>query len=159
MKYRYIICVILALSTLLMFSGCTKNEEECNNMTHWSVYVNGKVLEGLPAFVSSTNVRLPFLHTVEALGMLAERQTDSVYVINNEEIYILYYSPDISFVRRGDTDNLMVAPPGSSSYYCQYELGDVFLDSGTLEGVLYRMGVNIDISVDDTSATIVIVTQ
>ncbi len=171
MIYRYIICVTLALLMLIMGSGCTRNPNKQNNayertenkqeynMTHWTVYVNGEVINGLPVFISSTNIRLPFVQTVEVLGINVEKQSESIYVRNNSDTYVLCFSPGISFVQQGDTDNLMIAPPGTSSYYCKYELGDVFLDSDTLDGVLYRMGVDIDISVDHTSSTIAIVTK
>lgn len=164
MKYRYIICIMLSLLFLITCFGCTKNTDKQNddtkevNMKRWGVYVNGAVIDGLPISISSKNVRLPFVQTVDALGMIVEKQSEAIYIKTDGDTYVLRHSPTVSFVRQGDTDNLMIATPGTSSYYCRYELGDVFLDSDTLDEVLYRMGVDIDISVDYESSTISIIT-
>lgn len=172
-KHSYTASILMLASLMfIMGFGCkrnidkqndasenTKSREECYNMTHWAVFVNGEVIDGFPAFKSSKNVRLPFVQTVEALGLTVEKQSEVIYVKNDNDTYVLRYSPDVSFVRQGDMDNLMIPAPGTSSYYCRYESGDVFLDSDTLDEVLYRMGVDIDISVNDTSSTIVIVTK
>lgn len=170
MIYRYIVCILLAL-LLVICSGCSKkinnqddayksteNTEEIN-MTYWVVYVNASNMRELPIPISSRNVRLPFVQIVDALGMIIENTNEYIYIKNNSDTYALCHSPSVSLIKQGDTDNLMIPPPGTSSYYCRYELGDVFLDIDTLDEVLYRMGIDIDISVDYTSSTIAIVTK
>lgn len=168
MIYRYIVCILLAL-LLIICSGCSKNTNNQDdaykstenteeiNMTYWVVYVNGSNMGELPISISSRNVRLPFVQIVDALGMIIENTNEAIYIKNNSDTYVLCHSPSVSLIKQGDTDNLMLPPPGTSSYYCRYELGDVFLDTDTLDEVLYRMGVNIDVSVDYKSSTISII--
>ena len=90
--------------------------------------------------------------------MIVENTNEAMYIKNNSDTYVLCHSPSVSLIKQGDTDNLMIPTPGTSSYYCRYELGDVFLDIDTLDEVLYSMGVNIDVSVDYKSSIISIVT-
>ena len=170
MIYRYIVCILLAL-LLIICSGCSKkinNQDDAYkstesteeiNMTYWVVYVNGSNMGKLPILISSRNVRLPFVQIVDALGMIIENTNEAIYIKNNSDTYVLCHSPSVSLIKQGDTDNLMIPPPGTFSYYCRYELGDVFLDIDTLDEILYRMGIDIDISVDYTSSTIAIVTK
>ena len=49
-------------------------------------------------------------------------------------------------------------PPGVSSFYCQYELGDVYLDDETLASALFLMEVTIHILADYEMHRINIVT-
>ena len=117
-----------------------------------AVSINGQVIEDLPAFIGSSDVkeaRLPFMRVAQLLGMSVEPKDDGLfYITNGEDIYILRGSSEVSLVKQGEDSYFMIPPPGSSSYYCQYEMDDVFLDSGTLAGVFSLMDVTIHMSFD-----------
>lgn len=152
-----IICMIIILSISFMFSECTNSRKCTNNntrnegtynMTRASVYINGQITD-ISAVVNSKEIILPFINAVEFLGMTVEKENDEiVYINHNNDIYILQYCPDVIFTKDGEEENLMVSPPGSSFYYCRYELGDVLLDSETLAGTLSLMGVVVHINMD-----------
>ena len=89
------------------------------------------------------------MQIVQLLGMTVESKEDGlVYITNDDALYILQTSPEIVLVKQGDDDNLMIPLPGTSSYYCQYEMDDVFVDDGTLSGALYFMDVTIYYAID-----------
>lgn len=159
MKHHYTIWIIPVLLTSLIFTGCSDNrrntemistEKKGNDtMLQGVIHINGETIEGYDVFESPTSVRLPFLKIVQALGMVVEeKEKGCIWVTNDNIIYVLDCSKNISFASQGTEDNLMIPVPGSSSYYCAYELNDVILDFETLDAVLYQMGVDIDISID-----------
>ena len=145
---------IIFLSLMIVLSGCgiadhaNKKDQEYK-LVRGAVFLNGEVVEDLPAFVGSSDVRLPFMQIVQLLGMTVESKEDGlVYITNDDVLYILQTSPEIVLVKQGDDNNLMLPPPGTSSYYCQYEMDDVFVDYGTLWSALYFMDVAIHYATD-----------
>ena len=146
---------IIFLALMIVLSGCgiandhTNKKDQKYKLVRGAVFLNGEVVEDLPAFVGSSAVRLPFMQIVQLLGMTVESKEDGlVYITNDDALYILQTSPEIVLVKQGDDDNLMIPLPGTSSYYCQYEMDDVFVDDGTLSGALYFMDVTIYYAID-----------
>lgn len=161
MKYYYTIGLIVVLLILLVFAGCAKNNENRNQnekeiehtLIRGAVFINGEMIEDLPVFVGASDfkdVRLPFMQIVQSLGMTVERKDDGlVHITNGDDLFVLHCASDIVLVKQGwNFSNLLSQPPGSSSYYCQYEMNDVFLNSETLAGALYLMGLTIHMSFD-----------
>ena len=146
---------IIFLSLMIVLSGCgianddTNKKDQEYKLVRGAVSLNGEVVESLPAFVGSSDVRLPFMQIVQLLGMTVESKEDGlVYITNCDDPYVLTLSPEIVLVKQGDDSNLMLPPPGSSSYYCQYEMDDVFVDDATLSSALFFMGVTIHYAID-----------
>lgn len=159
MKFNYTIWITLVLLISIILISCTDKSTEDETMVSGVVDINGETVDDLPVNVGSKSARLPFLRTVKELGMVVEEKEDGVvHVINDNDIYVLNYSKDISFVKQGDTDNLMIPVPGSDSYYCKYKLNDIIIDCETLNSVLHLMGVNINIYIDYSASTVTIVT-
>ena len=159
MKHCRIIEMIVVLSMLFAFGGCVENTKKNETgkeytLVQGAVSVNGEVAPEVPAFIGSSNledVRLPFMQIARSLGMTVEPKADGLFhIMNGDDVYILNSSSEITLVKQGDAsaDNLLLPPPGSSSYYCRYEMDDVFVDSDTLSGAFYRMGITIHMSFD-----------
>ena len=150
--------MIIVLLVFFTLTSCTNNNnnDTATNISGlkeqdmYTVCINGKVVNSLYAFVDTANVKLPFLETIQALGMRVETESDNfARIIYGNDIFMLHYSTDIVLAKQGDEeDNLMIPPPGASSYYCRYEYNDVILDYETLSGTLYLMGVTAHISID-----------
>lgn len=160
MKHYNLFFLFIILSVFFSLTSCTNNNNDTatNNLAlkeqnMYTVCINGKTVNDLYAFVSTENVKLPFLETIHALGMKVETESDNfARIICGNDIFMLHYSTDIVLVKQGDEeDNLMIPPPGNSSYYCMYEYNDVILDYETLSGTLYLMGVSAHISIDHTN--------
>lgn len=164
MKRYYIMELTLILVSLFIFGGCTHDntirKDQNEGMVNGTVYLNEHIITDFTAFISSTDARLPFVETVKLLGMVVEIKKDgNVQIVSNNDIYILQCFPDVSLVKQGNYDeNLMLPPPGSTSYYCQYELGDVFLDDCTMASTLSLMGITAYIDVDYVTSKILITT-
>ena len=159
MKRYYLFLIITVLLLFFTLTNCTNNNDTATNnldlkeQDMYTVCINGKIVNNLYAFVDTANVKLPFLETIQALGMKVEIESDNfARIICDNDIFMLHYSTDIVLVKQGDEeDNLMIPPPGNSSYYCMYEYNDVILDYETLSGTLYLMGVSAHISIDHTN--------
>lgn len=159
MKHLRIIGMIVVLSMLFALVGCVENNKQNKEskeytMVYGAVSVNGTVVAEMPAFVGSSDVgdaRLPFMQIAQSLGMTVESKGDGLFQITNgDDLYILHCSSEITLVKQGDDSfgNLLLPPPGSSSYYCRYEMDDVFIDSDTLASAFFLMGVTIHMSFD-----------
>lgn len=171
MKQRNLFVIIIVLLLSFTLTNCANNNHNNSNqkehemyMANSPVYIDGKIANNLSAFIDSTNAKLPFITTVKALGMEVEMISDEiVHIIYNSDTFILNFSPDIPdiiLVKQGnEDDNLMIPPPGTSSYYCNYESADVILDDETLSGVLYLMGISVHVSVDNTNNQVNIITS
>lgn len=167
MKRYYLFLIITVLLLFFTLTNCTNNNDTATNnldlkeQDMYTVCINGKIVNNLYAFVDTANVKLPFLETIQALGMKVEIESDNfARIIYRNDIFMLHYSTNIVLAKQGDEeDNLMIPPPGASSYYCRYEYNDVILDYETLSGALYLMGVSNHISIDYANNTVNITTS
>lgn len=150
---------LLALLCLcaVFFQACAPATEDA--VGQGTLLLDGTAKDDFPVIVTKETVYIPFLRTAQALGMQIEKQETSVTVQNGGETFLLRYSPEVSFVREGDTNNLMIATPGTTSYYCQYKSGDVFLDCETLSEVFHQMGLDLEVSVAPATSTVTITTK
>ena len=168
MQRNLMIRILIILLVISLLSGCAKKNlsiipekrEQENNLRNGKVYINGEENEAILAQMHSSSIRLPLLKIVQSLGMGVDQKEDGVYHITKDSnVYILYCDEDILLVKQGGDDwNLLDPPPGVSSFYCQYELGDVYLDDETLASALFLMEVTIHILADYEMHRINIVT-
>lgn len=165
MKKIYMVCLIpVLLLCFLLFIVCGWIHQESSqtativdgqaSMVKCSVYINGVLAEGLEAALplKEETVRLPFLKTVEALGMSIRKIGEGKFLIRNGWSFYVLNGFDLTLVRPldlFDTENFLLPPPGSTDYFIEYRTNDVILDSITLEGTVYQMGINIDFDIID----------
>lgn len=162
MKRYNIVWIIIVLIASFLLSGCTNSQFEKdpqNDMIQGTVYVNWNVTE-IPGYIGSSEVRLPFMQIVRSLGMVIEQKNNRIFQITyKSDVFILQCYPYIFLASEERIDdNFMIPVPGASSFYCQYESGDVFLDDETLTGAISLMGLTVHLYTDYVNSEIFITT-
>lgn len=131
------------------------SEEQSNVMNLGKLYVNNNCIEGVDIDVNSDCAKVPFLKIIRCLNLSVEEKTTNKYEIKNRNaVYFLNCNDKISLVRKGDTENLLIPPPGCFLYHCEYKDNEVVVDSVTLKGALQRMGVLVEVLIDQDTCSV-----
>lgn len=144
MKRMYFVLMLFVLGGLcLVFLPVFHNTKPTDE--HAILIINEKSTTS-HARTSKDFIELPFIEVLQGLGYTINCVDDNVsYIVVNNKLFTLEKDP-VTLMERGGSMNLLISPPGNKFFSCELSDGDVWLDHVTLKGVLYTMGIFVDIS-------------
>ena len=139
-----IVCVVLIIN----FPKSKQPVKGCLN-------INVIYIVDTEVTIYSEYVDLPLIKIFNCLGYNVQWIDDDVmYIITDEEKYILELKDKASLKKDGDNFNLISPVPGSTSFHSEIVENEVILDSDTVNCILFFMGKSMCIDVDYDNAVV-----
>lgn len=108
------------------------------------------------ARINKDFIELPLIEVLRGLGCTINYVDDNVTnIVVNNTLFTLE-TESLTLRECGDSTNLLIPPPGNKFFSCKLSDGDIWLDNIALKGVLYLMGIRVDVSYssDDQIVTV-----
>ncbi len=147
-KYFVVLCIFFCV-ILLVLLGITKPTPKKKNGT---MIIDGTVVtNGNIVFIKSGNkqcVQIPLLVVLEKAGFdIIIKSPHEILILYKDVKYVLNFNLK-TLVEEGKTNNLLVPPPGSNTYICNFTTDDVLIDHFTLKSLFFLMNTQFSIDVD-----------
>lgn len=147
MKKRNFLLVLLFLmiaSTPLFAVSCKKQRV----FKSASLYLNDSFVTNKNIYISSDGIaKFSLLEIFKCLNFSIEPQeNNSIKIIYNEKEYYLNIT-EKAFYRKGETNNLIIIPPGSEVFSIEVIDGDLIVQAG---GIVTLLQMEFDISIKYT---------
>ena len=155
--YPVLLLVIISVLGFICYSFWGKNFSVTGKIN-----VNGEDIADKTAtiYIHKKYAVVPLTEVFKGLGYGVEwTNNNTAYIVVDENRYILELNGEASLKKDGDDSNLIIPPPGSTTFYSQVIEGELFLDSDTVGSILLFMGKSVYIHIDYDNAVIYITAE
>lgn len=142
-------CVLLAVLAVVLLL-CFGNFKPQNGI----LQINGMVISDAAVEIHEDSARTSFVSVLEGMGYTINwMDDDTAMVICGTEIYFLDVAEPV-FQKEGTDVNLILPPPGTTTFYCESVERDVILDDNTICGIFSLMGQRVFVEIDRETAVV-----
>lgn len=152
--YPVLLFVIISVLIFIYYSSSRKNFSVTGKIN-----INGEDIAKKTAtiYIHKKYAVLPLTEVFKGLGYSVEwMNNNTAYIVVDENRYILELNGEASLKKDSDDCNLIIPPPGSTTFYSQIIENELILDSDTIRSILFFMGKLIYINIDYDSAVVYI---
>lgn len=142
-KFFLTLILILLVGLCVLFSTILHNDQLADK---YVVLIINEKSTTSRARINKNAIELPLIEVIQGLGYPINCVDDNVLnIVVNNKLFTLE-KESLTLMESGDTMNLLISPPGNSFFSCVLMDDDIWLDNITLKGVLYTMGILVDIT-------------
>ena len=134
------IFLILLMGGSILFSF--KDSSKCGLLN-----VNGVDITQENVMIRSNYAELPLTEVMKSLNIKVDWVDESTADIIYKDKKYTFNLIEVSLIEVGEKTNLLLCPPGGNRFYTILEK-ELILDSNTIKGAMYQMGIKIDIDIN-----------